>query len=353
MRPKSVANRELPPRMIKRVRKMKGGNELTYYLYNGRDEFGGRKEIPLGSDLEEAKRKWADLECKPKPRAMNLMGAIFDRYEREIIPTKSPRTQTDNLGELRQLRPAFEDAPIDAITPHVIAQYRDKRTAKTRANREIALLSHVFNIAREWGLTEKENPAAGVRRNKETPRDYYAAADVWDAVYAQAVHELKDAMDLAYLTGQRPADVLAIKKTSIVGGFLVVGQNKTSKKLRIRLELDGIKTDLGLLVDALLVKVGGNISPYLVVNDGGLRVSGRMLRNRWDDARAKASALAREQGAPDLADRIEQFQFRDIRPKAASEIEDIGAASRLLGHSSEQLTEHVYRRIGQVVDPTR
>ena len=192
-----------------------------------------------------------------------------------------------------------------------------------------------------------------MRRNKETPRDYYAAADVWDAVYAQAVHELKDAMDLAYLTGQRPADVLAFKKTAIAAGFISVGQNKTAKKLRIRLEVDGVKTDLGLLIDALLIKVGGNISPYLIVNNSGLRVSGRMLRNRWDDARAKAAAQARAQGDLDLADRIDQFQFRDIRPKAASEIEDLGAASRLLGHSSEQLTEHVYRRVGRVVDPTR
>lgn len=353
MRPKNPANRELPPRMIKRVRTLKSGKQLTYYLYNGRDANGGRKEYPLGSDLEEAKRQWAGMECKPKPRAPHLMGALFDRYEREIMPGKSPRTQLDNQGELRQLRPVFDEAPIDAITPQMIAQYRDKRTAKTRANREIALLSHVFNIAREWGLTDKVNPAAGVRRNKETPRDYYASADVWDAVYAQARHELKDAMDLAYLTGQRPADVLSMKKTSIVGGLMAVGQGKTGKKLRIRLVLDGIQTDLGLLVEVLLLKVGGNISPHLIVNEGGLRVSGRMLRNRWDDARAKAAALAREQGASDLAARIEQFQFRDIRPKAASEIEDLGAASRLLGHSREQLTEHVYRRVGQVVDPTR
>ncbi|MNF60912.1 hypothetical protein D3C81_1905590 [compost metagenome] len=57
-----------------------------------------------------------------------------------------------------------------AVTPQTIAQYRDKRSAKVRANREISLLSHIYNIAREWGITIKENPAAGVRKNKETPR---------------------------------------------------------------------------------------------------------------------------------------------------------------------------------------
>ena len=45
-----------------------------------------------------------------------------------------------------------------------------------------------------------------------------------------------------------------------------------------------------------------------------------------------------------------QFQFRDIRPKAASEIADISEASALLGHSKEGITERVYRRIGAVAN---
>ncbi|KAF5292576.1 hypothetical protein FQR65_LT20254 [Abscondita terminalis] len=53
----------------------------------------------------------------------------------------------------------------------MIAQYRDSRTAKTRANREIALLSHVFNIAREWGLTTKDNPCVGDIRPKAASGD--------------------------------------------------------------------------------------------------------------------------------------------------------------------------------------
>ena len=83
-----------------------------------------------------------------------------------------------------------------------------------RANREIALLSTMFTFAREWGLTDKANPCFGLRRNKETPRDYYAGEIVWNAVYDQAPQELKDAMDLAYLTGQRPADVLKVATTT-------------------------------------------------------------------------------------------------------------------------------------------
>jgi integrase len=117
------------------------------------------------------------------------MRFVFDRYERDIIPTKAP----------------------------------------VRANREIALLSHVWNMAREWGYTAKENPVKGVRKNKEKPRDFYADDAVWSAVYAAACVELQDAMDLNYLTGQRPADVLKMRLADIKDGAIEVQQNKTSE----------------------------------------------------------------------------------------------------------------------------
>lgn len=53
-----------------------------------------------------------------------------------------------------------------------------------------------------------------------------------------------------------------------------------------------------------------------------------------------------------LANSIRQFQFKDIRPKVASEIELIHA-SRLLGHSTEEMTKKVYRRVGEIVKPTK
>lgn len=51
----------------------------------------------------------------------------------------------------------------------------------------------------------------GIRKNKKSPRDYYTNAVVWDAVYGMAEPELKEAMDLGYLTGQRPADVIIMR----------------------------------------------------------------------------------------------------------------------------------------------
>lgn len=351
MRPKSPKNRRLPPRMLERVRTLRSGRQLVYYFYNGRDEEGRRREIPLGSDLDEAKLEWARLDCKPALAAMKTMGQVFDRYEREIIPDKATRTQRDNLSSLTQLRRAFDMAPLSKITPAVLAQYRDARSGKVRANREISLLSHVWNIAREWGVTDLPNPATGLRKNKEKPRDYYVTGEVWDAVYSQASPELRDAMDLAYLSGQRPGDVLSMREADIVDGYLQVTQRKTTKKLRIVLE----GTELGVLVGRLKERRSKLLvrGPWLIVTDDGLRVTQSMLRTRFVDARGKASAKALDAEDDKLAAAIRQFQFRDIRPKAASEIADLGKASRLLGHTDMRITATVYRRVGEIVEPTK
>ncbi len=348
MRPKST-NRDLPPRMLRRTRILKSGKVWESFYYNGRNELGKRIEIPLGTDLNEAKKKWAELERHEIPVDTNLMRFIFDRYERDIIPTKAPRTQKDNLSYLSWLRKVFDSAPIDSISPQFIAQYRDKRgqIAPVRANREISLFSHVWNLAREWGYTAKENPVKGVRKNKETPRDFYADDQVWSAVYSQASEELRDAMDLNYLTGQRPADVLKMRLSDIKDGALEVTQNKTKKKLRILIE-----DELASTLDRIKSRNRKVSSLFLIATQSGTALNQSTLRIRFDNARNIAQKRALELGDSNLALKIRAFQFRDIRPKAASEI-SLEHASKLLGHTDQEITSKVYRRVGEVVKPTK
>jgi len=351
MRPKSTG-RHLPPRMLCRTKRFKSGKKWVSYYYNGRDENGRRKEFPLGNDLNEAKRKWAEHECTPAPAETGLMEVVFNRYAEEIIPGKAPRTQRDNMEALKKLRDVFEKVPIDQITPQHIAQYRDKRSAKVRANREIALISHIWNIAREWGYTTKENPVRGVRKNREKPRDYYADDEVWSAVYKHACEELKDAMDLSYLTGQRLADVLVMRMTDIQKGALGVQQGKTSKKLRIFLDVDEQRNELGKFVDRMQARKREVSSPFLVSTPSGKALNRWTLRTRFDKARADAASEAQAVENEPMAERIRGFQFRDIRPKAASEL-PLEHASRLLGHTKQEITELVYRRRGELVEPTK
>lgn len=77
------------------------------------------------------------------------------------------------------------------------------------------------------------------------------------------------------------------------------------------------------------------------------------LRTRFEKARSAAADKARLDGNEHLAGKIEKFQFRDIKSKAASEIVNLQDVSKLLGHNDKQITEKVYRHIGEEVKPTR
>lgn len=334
--------------MLTRVRTLKSGKEWVGYYYDGRDENGKRKEISLGTDLDEARVKWAELERKTVPATTKTVGDMLRRYDRDVIPGKGIKTQKDNRKCLVHLIRAFDSAPMMAITPQIIAQYRDARTAPVRANREISLLSHAFNMAREWGIYKLDNPTRGVRRNKEEPRDVYVTDEVWMAVYQEAPADLRLAMDLAYLTGQRPADVRKMRWSEVDDDYLMVAQGKTSLKLRIRLHQAGVPTGLGTLISML-----DRSRPHLITTAEGKQLTEPMLRQRFEPARKRAASTATGNGDKDLAEAIMQFQFRDIRPKAASEIVSLEDASDLLGHTTQGMTKRVYRRVGKVVNPSK
>lgn len=340
-------NLNLPPRL--RVRERRG---RTYYYY----DHGGkpRKESPLGSDYTNAIRLWSELEGE-----QNKTGQILtfknaaDRYLREVLPTKAARTQKDNLVELGWLLKFFNDPPatFDSIKPIHIRQYLDWRgqTAKIRANREKALFSHIWNMARAWGITDRANPCAGIKGFSEAGRDIYIEDDVLAAVWDAADQALRDALDLAYLTGQRPADVLKMSQADIKCDVLELEQGKTGKKLRI--EIVGHLADL--LKRIAQRKDGHKIhSLALICTDAGRALSYEGLRARFDKARIVAA-----QNNPKLASAIEAFQFRDLRAKAGTdkaESGDMHQAQKQLGHTTITMTQHYVRdRRGDRVKPTK
>lgn len=95
------------------------------------------------------------------------------------------------------------------IRGHDAKRLRDPEH-ENATNRERALFSHIWNFARDKGHTAKPNPCAGIKGYEEKGRDVYIEQDVYTAIWDAADQPLCDAMDLAYLTGQRPSDVLAL-----------------------------------------------------------------------------------------------------------------------------------------------
>lgn len=295
-----------------------------------------RKWSKLSSDRAEALRLWAQLEGVREDDSTRLFSVVARRYTREIFPTKAAATRRDNEKELANLMKVFAHMPIDAILPMHIREYLDIRgqVAKVRANREKALFSHIFNKAREWGYTAAQNPCQGVRGFKETGRTRYVTDDEFDQVKACAHYTVVDAMELALLTGQRPADVLKFKRTDIRDNALWIVQNKTGARLGV--EITG---ELAAVIARINARPKKAISPYLIQDENGQPLTQGALRSRFDKARDLAKV---------------DFQFRDIRAKAATDTGDLAHSQKLLAHKKRDMTEHyVKNRIGERVRPLR
>jgi integrase len=351
-----------------RARHRKAGT--YYYLDTGAKP---RKEIPLGSDYVLAVQKWAELTMSNAPRnGLVTFKYAAERYIKDVLPTKAPRTRKDNLKELECLYQFFNNPPalLDDIEPIHIGQYKAWRTDKAkadaarrneervkrekeplpidpklgqvRANRELALFSHIFNYARENGLTSNTNPSDGVKKFKEDGRDVYVDQAMFDRLLKHSCQALQYALRLAYLTGQRPADVYKMSETDIKDGILWIKQGKTKAPLRILIEGE-LKTLLDEIAD---YKRQFSVRPLaLLVTETGQAMNEYTMRTRFDKARDAA-------GIPKA-----ELQFRDMRPKAGTDVDEIKgtkAAQDLLGHTTEGMTtRYIRHKIGKLVKPTK
>lgn len=365
---KPTVNQNLPPRM--RSRRQRSGKVYFYYDLGGKP----RKEQPLGDDYVLALKKYAELEidARPSVTAHITFRWVAEKYLVTELHKKAPRTQKDNLIELQWLYKFFDDppAPLDSIEPQHIAQYRDWRKV-TRSTQELALFSRIWNWAREQGHTAKTNPTVGVKRNRASGRDVYVDDDIFKAVYTQADQPTKDAMDVAYLAAQRPADTLKFRDTDIRDGAMEVLQNKTKHKLRLMLvDEDGLPTQLGRVVQRIMRRKARHKvrSLALIVNEDGQPLTYYALDARFEKARTAAIKLEQEKATEtrdlvkrqkllDKAIAIKAFQFRDLRAKAATETDESRGekdAQELLGHSTGTMTKRYIRhRRGKLVKPTK
>lgn len=152
----------LLPRMQARPR----SDGLTTYRYK---PISG-PWVTLGTDKEEAIRKALDLNNESPDRGtINHMWKLYqDSAEWKALAQAS---RDDYTQSSKQLLKRLGLAGPEDITPQVCARYLrvERAAAPVRANREMALLSNLMNVAVERGDL-MANPCKQVRRNKERPR---------------------------------------------------------------------------------------------------------------------------------------------------------------------------------------
>ena len=336
------------PRLRAHTRRRKSGKVVTYYVYDRRPE--GLPDVALGRDYDGAVLKWRELH-EHKPRLVGTVNEAIERWEAECLPEyKSDETRKGYASNLRKIKPAFGPATWGSITLPVLAKYLQKRSGKTQANRELSLLSIIWNKARLWGMTALHWPAAGMARskwkNKESARIFEVTDELFAAVYAQGNQTLRDCMDLASATGMRLTDCRQIAMPA--GDLLRLRANKTGKPADFDLSLSTVLP--ALIERRRSIKAAHRM---LLSTPTGKPVSARMLRTYYDEAQEKAAKLADEAGQKELAEGVRAMFLRDLRKRAADLAESDEAASTLLQHSGTGLTKKHYRTKVQRLRPTR
>lgn len=336
-------NLNMPPNMHPRTQR---SGKVYYYMYT-KDK--PRKEVALGGDYVLALKRYAELNTIVAPSAGATFADVEKRYLVDALPKLADSSAKMYRSDIKHLLSTFGEAPLSQIKPMHIRQFLDDHADKpTTANRCKRVFSTMWNKARGWGYTDLPNPCEGIQGHSLGKRTVYITDAVFKAVHEHASAPLRDAMDLAYLTGQRPADALGMTAHDIIEGHLIVTQEKTKQPLRIQ-----IVGELAALIERIKGrKAGCKIqTAALLVNKQGKRLTGPTLRAHFDDAR-KAAALK----YPDMKESIKNFWFYDLRAKAADDTSDDRgdqAASDLLGHDSIKTTQRHYLRRGKIVAPTK
>lgn len=312
-----------------------GKIRTTYYTITP-----GNKRLNLGHDLNEAKQ--ALLALQRGESAGGTVGALLDkliieRRQKVSVGRLAAGTLESNLLEVEQLKLAFGEMPPKAVKPkHIWAYlhlYRGKESP-IRANREIALLSIMFNKCLGAGIVDI-NPCVGVERNEEIARDRLVSDDELNRFVhfcyrrSEGGKRVALALMISYLTGKAQGQVLRLHVSQLGAEGIEFGKRKRgaatlvewSPRLQgyVRLAMAQPSTITSQYV--IHTRTG---SPY---GSDGFKSLWQRLMREWV-----------EQGN-------ERFTFHDLRAKAVTDVSDQGRkASELTGHRTEAVVAKVYDR---------
>lgn len=324
---------------------------IYYRVPKGLEYLWDHKQLfRLGKTTSEAYKSWSDrLEGQIKS---DTISQLLDRYALEVIPTKEVTTQRNNLFEMKQLRIAFGSVPLNGLEPKDIYKFVDKRSAKVSAKREIALLSHAFTKAVEWGYISKHPFKGEIRLAGEKPRVRYI--EDWEILECLALPPMRKAgsvraiqayIRIKLLTGMRRGDMLRLRITDFTDEGIRVTTHKTGKPI-----IYGWSDSLRAAVDMAKSARPVDISPFLFCSGSGQGY----LDEATGEARGWASMWQRFFERVTKETKVtEHFTEHDLRAKVASDADSLEHARQLLAHADSKITQRVYRRKMEVVRPAK
>lgn len=295
------SNKGLLPRMEARPLK-NGGSSYRYHPIGG-------KPVALGRDLAAAIRQVLDLTGKASDHG--TFGELWRLYlgtpEWTRLGDGTKVQYTDNWKELAK---RFEGVNVKLLRPRDVARYLrvERSEAPIVANREVAVLSNLCNLAVELGYIDR-NPCKEVRRNREQPRGRLVTIEEFSPFVDWALQQGESAVVLvsmaqfAALAGNRRAEFLKLHWPQVDEVVrLTRAKQRGGRAMR---EIVEISTALQVVFDRMKAIPGYSpMGPVFRAPRTGNAYSESGFKGMWQRLMNKA-----------LAQKIiaERFTFHDLR----------------------------------------
>ncbi|MGJ7553072.1 tyrosine-type recombinase/integrase [Variovorax sp. RB3P1] len=314
-----------------------GGFTYRYHPFN-------EKPINLGRDKGAAIQQVLDLSNKSTDEGQfsRLWRLYQERPEFKRLADSTKDQYRDNWKELEKV---FARGVVAATKPKDIGRYLrvERASAPVVANREVALLSNLFNLAVELGEIDR-NPCKEVRRNPEESRDRLVEAKELDAFVAWALQQgpsnvvLVSMAQFAALTGNRRAEFLKLHWPQVDEEIIRLQRAKQRGKKSKR-ELIGVSTALQEVLDRMKAMEG--YSPM------GAVFRAPRTNNAYSEPGFKAMWQRLMQKALNEKVIDERFTFHDLRGHYTTYFKlKFGELPEL--HADPKTTAGVYERSREV-----
>ena len=268
-----------------------------------------------------------------EPTFADLTAQYLERH----APRK--RSARDDRGMLQTHLAIFRTRKLTDLSRNDVARFHATVGATTpyRANRLVALLRKMFNLARDWGLYAGENPATHIPFFREESRDRFVQPEELPRLLQAIAEEpniyVRTVLLTALLTGARRAEVLTMRweEVSLTRAEWRIPHTKAGRPHLLPLP--------HALVTLLrrVPRVDG--VPYVFLGQDG---TGHLhdIKRAWDRIRTKA-------GIPDV-------RFHDLRRTVGSWLAGSGESLSLIGkvlNHRDVSTTAIYARLN--LDPVR
>jgi len=276
------------------------------------------------------------------------VAVAMERYLADIVPTKRPTSQAADRKRSKILVEHLGKYSLAALTPEVIAKFRDSRLAgddrkdahgvpRPRTNNtvrlDLALLGHMLTIAiKEWGVGLPVNPVTNIRRPAPGPGRNRRLLQKEEERLLAAVDGHSNPMlgwivRIALESGMRFSEILTLYRNQVDLNRQIVHLLETKNTQPRTVPLSGKAVEL--FRKALNNPTRPDGMELIFFGEPGRDGKRRpyQFNRMWQ-------AIKREQGMADL-------RFHDLRHEAVSRFVEAGFSdqevSAISGHKSMQM----------------